>query len=97
MHQNLRSNATCRFWRRFTRIPDKGKEVQLLSVNGSHLNGIKVTRSPAADPEAGRNGHPTSPGVNAPLTTLDRESMSPVAGLRQEKVPLSDDPFWDGA
>lgn len=87
-----------RFWRRFTRIPDKGKEVQLLSVNGSHLNGIKTARGTGTDAELGRNGHEgTSPGVGAPLATLDRESMSPVAGLRQEKLPLSDDPFWDGA
>jgi hypothetical protein len=31
-----------------------------------------------------------------PLAQLDRESASTIAGLRQEKVPLSDDPFWDG-
>ena len=87
----------CRFWRRFTRIPDKSKEVQLLSVNGSHLNGIKTKRKPGADPEAGRHGQPGTPGTGAPLATLERESMSPVAGHKQEKVPLSDDPFWDGA
>ena len=85
-----------RFWRRFTRIPDRSKEVQLLSVNGTHLNGIK-TRNPAADPELGAKGQGRSPGVTAPLATLERESMSPAAGLRQEKVPMSDDPFWDGA
>lgn len=71
--------------------------MQLLSVNGVHLNGIKTSRNPAADPEVGRNGHAASPSVSAPLATLERESMSPTAGLRQEKIPLSDDPFWDGA
>ena len=95
--QRVRVWLTCRFWRRFTRIPDRSKEVQLLSVNGVHLNGIKTTRNAAADPELGPKGQGRSPGVTAPLATLDRESMSPAAALRQEKIPMSDDPFWDGA
>ncbi|KAK9904668.1 hypothetical protein WJX75_000080 [Coccomyxa subellipsoidea] len=81
------------FWKRFTRRPDRAKDVQLLSVNGvaRGRSGLKE-KSPGADVEAA-NGASTANGA-APMVQLDRES---VAGLRQEKVPLSDDPFWDGA
>ena len=67
--------------------------MQLLSINGvaRGLSGRKE-KFPGADVEAA-NGASTANGA-APMVQLDRES---VAGLRQEKVPLSDDPFWDGA
>lgn len=84
-----------RFWKRFTRRPDRGREVQLLSVNGAAQcpKGVK-TAAPGADAEAATaNG--TANGA-VPLVLLERESVSPTAGLRQEKIPLSDDPFWDG-
>lgn len=65
--------------------------MQLLSVNGVAANGMKAR---TADPEAGRSNG--TDGASA-LQQLEHESMSPTAGLRQEKVPLSDDHFWDGA
>ena len=88
-----------RFWKRFTRRPDKGKEVQLLSVNGAAAAhaGSKPAGGSGADVEAARFGAASHLNGTAPLAQLERESASPVAGLRQEKVPLSDDPFWDGA
>ncbi len=76
--------------------------MQLLSVNGvAHLDRL----SPGASAKTGAAGGGHGADVEAadgakrangtaPLAQLERES---VAGLRQEKVPLSDDPFWDGA
>lgn len=88
----------CRFWKRFTRRPDRGKDVQLLSVNGAAgAHAGSKPAAPGADVEAASFGATSHLNGTAPLAQLERESASPVAGLRQEKVPLSDDPFWDGA
>lgn len=88
-----------RFWKRFTRRPDRGKDLQLLSVNGAAgAHAGSKSAAPGADVEAAaRFGTASHLNGTATLAQLERESASPVAGLRQEKVPLSDDPFWDGA
>ena len=77
------------------------REVQLLSVNGApaaQQKGAKVGHAAGADPEAQPvhlNGHAGVTNASMEAPDLERDSGSPIAGLRQEKVPLSDDPFWD--
>jgi hypothetical protein len=77
------------------------REVQLLSVNGAaapRQNRDKAGHALEGDPEAQpvhANGHATVASGSSEAPNLERDSGSPVSGLRQEKVPLSDDPFWD--
>ena len=93
-----------RFWARFANQQgEPQREVQLLAVNGKNP---ASQRSGAAngfshhDPDQAQAddqllaGAQTGPPDKA-LPELDREGAMPAPGMQQEKLPLSDDPFWD--
>ena len=93
-----------RFWARFANhqgAPQQ-REVQLLAVPGKNpasqrsgaANGFSHHDAEAqADAQLLNGAKPGAPGRVVP--ELDQQAAAPVRGMQQEKLPLSDDPFWD--
>ena len=89
----------CRFWARFANRADRIHDVQLLSDHGAaqQQNGGAKAPHAADDPEAQPmqvNGQ-ADYANGAPALERNSADSLPMAGMRQAKVPLSDDPFWD--
>ena len=93
-----------RFWARFANQQgEPQREVQLLAVNGNNpawqrsgaANGLSHYRDAEAQADDQLlTGAKTGPPDKA-LPELEREAAMPARGMQQEKLPLSDDPFWD--
>ena len=91
--------GTRRFWARsVNQQGDAQREVQLLAVPGKNL---ASQRSGAAngfshhDAEAQADDQLLSGAPDKAKPELRRQAATPAPGMQQEKLPLSDDPFWD--